>query len=85
MNWHLQDAKNNFSKVVQKAIHEGPQTVTLRGKPAAVVISAEEFERLQGRKPSFVEHLLSGPEWDDEMVEEINRRSKVPSRPPVDF
>ncbi|MCO5161737.1 MAG: type II toxin-antitoxin system Phd/YefM family antitoxin [Mesorhizobium sp.] len=85
MNWHLQDAKNNFSKVVQKAIHEGPQTVTLRGKPAAVVISAEEFERLRGHKPSFVEHLLAGPEWDDEMIEEINRRSKVPSRPPIDF
>ncbi len=76
MNWHLQDAKNNFSKVVQKAMTEGPQTVTLRGKRAAVVIAADEFDRLSNRKPSFVEHLLSGPEWDDEFVEEVNRRSK---------
>lgn len=85
MNWHLQDAKNNFSKVVQKAIAEGPQTVTLRGKRAAVILSAEEFDRLSNRKPSFVEHLLSGPEWDDEFVEEVNRRSKEPSRPPIEF
>jgi prevent-host-death family protein len=55
MNWHLQDAKNNFSKVVQKAMTEGPQTVTLRGKRAAVVIAADEFDRLSNRKPSFVE------------------------------
>lgn len=85
MHWHLQDAKNNFSKVVQKAMTEGPQTVTLRGKPAAVVISAEEFDRLSNRKPSFIEHLLSGPEWDDEFVEEVNRRSKEPSRPLIEF
>lgn len=85
MNWHLQDAKNHFSKVVRRAQTEGPQTVTVRGKPAAVVISSEEYERLAGRKPSFVEHLLSGPEWDDELVEEVNRRSKTPSRPPIDF
>ena len=32
MNWHLQDAKNNLSKMVQKALNEGPQTLTLRGK-----------------------------------------------------
>lgn len=86
MNWHLQDAKNNFSKVVQKAIHEGPQTVTLRGKPAAVVISAEDYERLSPSPKTIVDYLLEGGlEWDDEFIEEINRRSKVPSRPPIEF
>lgn len=87
MNWHLQDAKNHFSKVVDKAIHEGPQTVTRRGKRTAVVISAEEYDKLlaKDKKPSFVEHLLSGPEWDDDMYEEVNRRSKTPSRPPIEF
>ncbi|MBX3579117.1 MAG: type II toxin-antitoxin system Phd/YefM family antitoxin [Rhizobiaceae bacterium] len=86
MNWHLQDAKNNFSKVVQKAQTEGPQTVTVRGKRTALIISAEDYDRLSDRKPSFIEHLLyGGPLWDDELVEEINRRSKTPSRPPIDF
>jgi prevent-host-death family protein len=77
MNWHLQDAKNNFSKVVQRARSEGPQTVTLRGERAAVVISAEEYDRLAGKKKSLVEHLLTGPGWDEEFAEEINRRSET--------
>ena len=81
MNWHLQDAKNNFSKVVQKARTEGPQTVTLRGERAAVVLSAEEYDRLVRTRPSFIDHLLSGPEWDDEFIEEVNRRTIYPERP----
>jgi prevent-host-death family protein len=84
MNWHLQDAKNNFSKVVQKAQTEGPQTVTVRGKPTAVVISIEEFERLSPGKPSLAEFLLSGPPWDDDFVEEVNRRNKSTARD-IDF
>jgi prevent-host-death family protein len=81
MNWHLQDAKNNFSKVVQRARTEGPQTVTLRGQRAAVVLSAEDYDRLSGKKRTLVDHILSGPAWDDDFVEEINRRPKTPGRP----
>jgi prevent-host-death family protein len=80
MNWHLQDAKNNFSKVVQEAIRNGPQTVTLRGLRAAVVLSAEDSDRLQEKKPTFVEHLLNFPSLDDDILEEINRRDKTPGR-----
>ena len=80
MNWHLQDAKNNFSKVVREAIKNGPQTVTLRGERAAVVMSADDYDKLKGKKPSFVEHLLNFPVLDDDIVDEINRRDKTPSR-----
>ena len=81
MNWHLHDAKNNFSKVVQKAITEGPQTVTLRGKRAAILMSAEEYDRLVKPQKSLAEFLLEdGPEWDDEFVRDVNYRPKVPSR-----
>lgn len=75
MNWHLHDAKNNFSKVVQRARSEGPQTVTLRGERAAVVLSAEDYDRLAGKKKSLAEYLLTGPVWDDDFAEEVNRRS----------
>lgn len=85
MNWHLQDAKNNFSKVVHKAQTEGPQTVTLRGKPAAVVVSIEEYEKLAGKKKTIIEHLLSGPGWDDEFAADVEDRSKLPSRPDIEF
>ena len=81
MNWQLQEAKNRFSEVVKRARSEGPQTVTLRGERAAVVISAEDYDKLASRTPSLVDHLLSGPIWDDELVELINARAKAPSRP----
>jgi len=76
MNWKFQDAKDGFPKMVELAQTSGPQTITLHGQRVAVVISAEEYDRLIERKPSFVEHLLSGAEWDDEFVEEVNRRPK---------
>ena len=41
MHWQLQEAKAKFSELVQKAIDEGPQTVTRHGKDAVVVLSAE--------------------------------------------
>ncbi len=45
--WQLQDAKNRFSEVVEKAVTEGPQHVTRRGKDTAVVLSSREYARLQ--------------------------------------
>lgn len=44
--WQLQEAKNCLSQVVDLAIRKGPQTITLRGKEAAVVVSAEEYRKL---------------------------------------
>jgi prevent-host-death family protein len=50
MAWQLQEAKNNLSEVVQRAMTEGPQTITRHGKPAAVVVSAEDYRRRMGRE-----------------------------------
>jgi prevent-host-death family protein len=35
--WPLQKAKNEFSRVVDRALNEGPQTVTRHGRPVVVV------------------------------------------------
>ena len=45
--WKLEDAKARFSEVVRRARGDGPQRVTVRGKAAVVVVSAEDFQRLQ--------------------------------------
>lgn len=67
--WSIQDAKNRFSEVVEKARRK-PQTVTKHGKPAVVVIAADEYERLRKLErleaPSFVEMLLAMPRGDIE-------------------
>jgi antitoxin Phd len=53
-SWKLEDAKARFSELVRRANSEGPQTVTVRGKEAAVVISAEQYERLRPPAPDRV-------------------------------
>ncbi len=42
--WKLQDAKARFSEVVRKARAGAPQTVTVHGKDAVVVLDPEQFE-----------------------------------------
>jgi prevent-host-death family protein len=83
MDWPLQDAKNRFSEVVQRARREGPQTITLRGERAAVVLSAADYDALARNRPSLVDDLLSGPIWDDTLVDAVNARAKSPSRDDV--
>lgn len=80
MAWQLQEAKNRFSEVVQRATSEGPQVVTLRGKRAAIILSADDYDRLAGQEKSFKDFLLSGPMWDDETVDLINDRQPWKSR-----
>jgi prevent-host-death family protein len=43
--WTVADAKAKSSKVIEKSRVIGPRTVTRNGRPAVVVVSAEEWER----------------------------------------
>lgn len=62
--WALQDAKARLSELVRLAMEHEPQEITLRGEPAVVVISREDYERLRQPKPSFVELIRNSP-WMD--------------------
>jgi prevent-host-death family protein len=46
----LQDAKARFSELVRRVHSEGPQHVTVHGRDEVVVITAEDFRRLQGNR-----------------------------------
>lgn len=48
--WPLQDAKNRLSELLDTAHHHGAQTITRHGKAVAVVISAEDYDRLHPRE-----------------------------------
>lgn len=50
--WKLEDAKARFSELVRRAHDEGPQAVTVRGKPSVVVVDADEYERLTAATPA---------------------------------
>jgi prevent-host-death family protein len=75
MAWQLQEAKAKFSELVQKAIDEGPQTVTRHGKDAVVVLSAEQFELMKKRQIDLKDLLRSAP-WHELEIE----RDKSPPR-----
>jgi prevent-host-death family protein len=75
-DWQLQDAKNRFSEVVKRARDEGPQTVTVHGQRAAVVVSAPQFDALIKPRMSFVDFLLADQDgWSDDVTDAINDRS----------
>ncbi|MBK6386051.1 MAG: type II toxin-antitoxin system Phd/YefM family antitoxin [Rhodoferax sp.] len=59
--WQLQEAKGKFSEVVKRALSEGPQGITVRGEPVAVLISRAEYTRLTHPKPGFVEFMRGSP------------------------
>ena len=68
-SWSVQDAKNQFSAVIEAA-RRAPQTVTKHGKPAVVVLNAADYERLRqlerARAPNFKDHLLAIPQGGED-------------------
>ncbi len=67
--WRLQDAKAQFSQVVEAALQGEPQHVTRRGRDAVVVLSEQTYRHLQqcsrAAAPGFVAHLLAIPKTDE--------------------
>lgn len=80
--WQVQEAKQRFSELVQRALDDGPQLVTRHGRAAVVVVAADEFERLSnGRsRPDFKEFLNSSPDFS---LLELDRSRELPRE--IDF
>ena len=79
-NWRLQDAKARFSEVVKRARQQWPQHISVRGEPAVVVLSEEEFAQLTSARCTIVDHILDGEPWPDDLVDAINDRSRDTGR-----
>ncbi len=62
MAWQVQEAKQKFSELVERAISDGPQTVTRRGVDVVVVMSVDEYRRIVAPRKDFKEFLMSGPD-----------------------
>ena len=78
--WQLQDAKAKLGEVIRCAAKEGPQVVTYRGRETAAVVSIDDLQLIEAARPSFAEHLLSGPKLDANTLEVINRRARDKGR-----
>ncbi|HFD88156.1 MAG TPA: type II toxin-antitoxin system Phd/YefM family antitoxin [Gammaproteobacteria bacterium] len=77
-NWQIQEAKARFSEVIKKAQQEGPQEITSHGKPVAVVLSREQYERLTGTKESLAAFMRRSPLFEQEDIE--FEREQTPTR-----
>jgi antitoxin Phd len=74
--WQLQDAKNRFSEVVNKAFKDGPQVVTRHGTESVVIVSIEEFRRLSRPKTDLVSFFKQSP-WYDVQID-LSRDKDTP-------
>jgi prevent-host-death family protein len=60
-SWSVAAAKSKFSEVIDRALSEGPQTITRNGRRAVVVVSADEWERRTQRKGNLAEFFAQSP------------------------
>jgi len=65
MSWQVQEAKQRFSELVERAVTEGPQIVTKHGRPTVAVVEIGVFRRLHGVPTDFKEFLMTMPPLDD--------------------
>ena len=59
--WTVAEAKAKFSKVINQAQSDGPQTITRKGRRAAVVVAAEEWERKTKRRGNLAQFFAASP------------------------
>ena len=71
--WQLQEAKAMFSEVI-KAAAASPQTITVHGREAAVILSISEYNKLAKPTQSLYEFMRESPLYGCDL--------ELPGRPP---
>ncbi|HAJ36894.1 MAG TPA: type II toxin-antitoxin system prevent-host-death family antitoxin [Chloroflexi bacterium] len=66
--WQVQEAKNKFSEVIERASHGETQIITRHGLEVAAVVSIERYKQLTKPKQTLVEFLSSSPLADSGLV-----------------
>ena len=74
--WQVQNAKARFSEFLEASLSEGPQIVTKRGVETAVLLSIDQWRRLENLgKPSLKELLLAPEARTDALTPPRTERS----------
>lgn len=74
--WEMEEAKANFSQLVDDASKKGYQTITKKGEPIAVILSIKEFDKLAQPKESFLDFFKNSPYPEIEL--DIQRSKELP-------
>ena len=75
-HWQLQDAKNKFSNLVEKAQHKCPQVVTKHGKEVVVIISIDEYKKLIKPKINLLKFFQKSPLANNDL--DLARNKDIP-------
>lgn len=59
--WQVQDAKNKFSEVIERALKQGPQLVTRRGEKTVIIMSYKEYMRMKQSQSKLSEFFRASP------------------------
>lgn len=59
--WQLKEAKARLGELIKRAKTHGPQCIAVRGRPAAVILSEEHYQRLTRPRLRFVDFMRSSP------------------------
>ena len=77
--WQVQEAKARFSELLRASLEDGPQTVTRRGVPLAVLVSVERWNTLRkGTSPTLKDLLLSDDARTNHLVPPRERHRQRP-------
>ncbi len=77
--WTVAEAKAKFSEVLDRALSDGPQTITRNGKTTAVIVSAEEWTRRAKREGTLADFFANSPLRDSGL--EIERLKEIATPP----
>lgn len=78
MQWNLTEAKSRLSEVLNRVDAEGEQVITRRDRDY-VLIPGDEYRRLKGDIPNFVDLLVNeGPRFDKQL--KLPKRTARPLR-----
>jgi prevent-host-death family protein len=76
MSHTVKDAKNNLSGLIRLAEKGEPQIIRRNDREVAVVVSIEDWKKLNGKRQSLVELLRSSPLVGEEL--DLTRQEDYP-------
>lgn len=65
--WQVQEAKNKFSEVIERASQGETQIITRHGEETAVVLGIDIYRQLMTPTPRLIDALHNAPSGFDEL------------------
>jgi prevent-host-death family protein len=54
-SYSIAEARNDLPGLIHDVERGGPVKITRRGKPVAVILSVQDYDRIAGSRPTFAE------------------------------